>query len=172
MSEPREVAKFYKVTKEQYIKDRINNFNIVAQCEAAAEYVKIKTPTRGTKHAAGYDFYAPFEFTVTPDYPILIPTGIFALFTDASYALIILPRSGSGFKYGLRLMNTVGLIDADYSDAENEGHIMIKMISDTPVTFHTGDRFAQGVFIPYGIVLDESQEDLSSRVGGMGSTGQ
>lgn len=172
MSNPKIVAKFSKVPIEQYVKDRIANFIDVAECEAREEFFNIKLPTRGTRNAAGYDFYAPFDFTVSPDYPITIPTGINALFNDKSYALIIMPRSGSGFKYGLRLMNTVGLIDADYSEANNYGHIMIKLISNTPVTFHKGERFAQGVFLPYGIVMDENLDDLADRTGGIGSTGK
>ena len=40
--------------------------------------------------------------------------------------LAIFPRSGLGFKYRLQLNNTVGIIDSDYFNSDNEGHILLK----------------------------------------------
>ena len=44
--------------------------------------------------------------------------------------LFLFPRSGQGFKYRFALANTVGIIDSDYMNADNEGHIMVKLIYD------------------------------------------
>ena len=51
-----------------------------------------------------------------------IPTGIRARIRE-DYVLMLYPRSSLGFKYRLQLNNTVGVIDADYYNATNEGHI-------------------------------------------------
>ena len=36
------------------------------------------------------------------------------------------PRSGLGFKFRLQLNNTVGIIDSDYYNSDNEGHNFCK----------------------------------------------
>ena len=83
-------------------------------------------PKRATKGSAGYDFFAPETFSLNPKETIKIATGIRAKIADG-WVLAIFPRSGLGFKYRLTLDNTVGIIDSDYFNAENEGHIFIKM---------------------------------------------
>ena len=84
--------------------------------------------------------------------------------------LKIYPRSSLGFKYRLRLDNTVGIIDSDYFNADNEGHIFIKItnLGDKPLTVEKGKAFAQGVFVEYGITIDDDSVD--ARTGGFGST--
>lgn len=61
----------------------------------------------------------------------------------------------------------------DYYYAENEGHIMAKITNDSREgkTMHlrAGDRFMQGVFVPYGVTVDD--EPRGKRTGGLGSTG-
>ena len=78
--------------------------------------------------------------------------------------------SSLGFKYRLRLDNTVGIIDGDYFNADNEGHIFIKLTNcgDKPLTVEKGQAFAQGVFTPYGITFDDDVTE--ARHGGFGST--
>ena len=86
--------------------------------------------------------------------------------------LKIYPRSSLGFKYRLSLNNTVGIIDSDYFNADNEGHIFIKMTNcgDKPLTVEKGKAFAQGVFVEYGITVDD--DVCALREGGFGSTDQ
>ena len=87
--------------------------------------------------------------------------------------LAVFPRSGLGFKFRLQLNNTVGIIDADYFNAENEGHIMLKLYNDTieekTVEISAGSGFAQGIFLPFGITTDD--QAIEKRTGGFGSTG-
>ena len=86
------------------------------------------------------------------------------------WCLMIYPRSGLGFKYKLRLNNTVGIIDADYSNSDNEGHIFVRMTneSDKPLTVVKGSAFAQGLFTRY--LLTEDDDVTAERNGGLGST--
>ena len=70
-------------------------------------YENLKLPRRATKGSAGYDFFAPFAFTLAPGETIKIPTGIRAEMQE-DWVLQIYPRSGLGFKYRLQMNNTVG----------------------------------------------------------------
>ena len=91
---------------------------------------------------------------------------------DPGWVLMIFPRSGLGFKYHCSLANTVGVIDEDYFYADNEGHIMVKLVNRGNKTMHieAGDKMCQGVFLPYGITHNDSAK--GERHGGFGSTGK
>ncbi|MCH5156613.1 MAG: deoxyuridine 5'-triphosphate nucleotidohydrolase [Clostridiales bacterium] len=132
-------------------------------------YDNIKLPKRATVKSAGYDFYAPTTITIAPLETVTVATGVRALMPD-DWCLMIYPRSGLGFKYKLRLNNTVGIIDADYSDSDNEGHIFIRMTneSDKLLEIPQGSAFAQGIFMKY--LLTEDDDTTASRNGGLGST--
>ena len=154
----RTLAKFEKVSFETF-----------ATSGTRETYDKIQLPKRATAKSAGYDFYAPTKLTVAPGETITVATGVRALMPD-SWCLMIFPRSGLGFKYKLRLNNTVGIIDADYADSDNEGHIFIRMTneSDKPLQIEQGSAFAQGIFVQY--LLTEDDDTTTTRNGGMGST--
>lgn len=163
------IAKFEKVSKEQFCDAWKNRFG--ADSDAEAVYDRIVLPKRATVGSAGYDFFAPADFELWPGEEITVPTGI-RVRMDEGWVLQIFPRSGLGFKYRLQLNNTVGIIDSDYYYSDNEGHIFIKLTNDSK----TGDTvsvgalsaFAQGIFIQFGITEDD---DCSSvRNGGLGST--
>ena len=141
------IAQFYKVSEEQFINDwRAATGSSVE--EAKSVYANIRLPRRATKGSAGYDFFAPESFTLVPHETILIPTGIRVMIEDG-WVLQLYPRSGLGFRHRLQLDNTVGVIDSDYFEAKNEGHILIKMTSDDlngkMLSVQSGDAFAQGI---------------------------
>ena len=155
------VAKFEKVSFNEFSKE----------IDDVICYNEIKMPKRATSGSAGYDFYSPFDFTLNPGETIKIPTGIRVKIVDGWF-LGIFPRSGLGFKYRLQLNNTVGIIDSDYYNALNEGHIFIKITNDTnegkQVVIKKGEAFAQGIFMQFGITEDD--DSTAERIGGMGST--
>ena len=164
------IAQFYKVSEEQFINDwRAATGSSIE--EAKSVYANIRLPRRATKGSAGYDFFAPESFTLVPHETILIPTGIRVMIEDG-WVLQLYPRSGLGFRHRLQLDNTVGVIDSDYFEAKNEGHILIKMTSDDlngkMLSVQSGDAFAQGIFLPYGITVDDDAD--GQREGGFGST--
>lgn len=153
--------KFFKISHEQFLKD-----NMQAYCR----YEDIEVPKRATKGSAGYDFYAPFDFTITPGHSLKIPTGIKVRLNDLTM-LAIVPRSSLGFKYKLKLDNTVAIIDSDYFYSDNEGHIWISMTnmsSDRVLNVKKGERFCQGIILPYALTEDDNVTTV--RNGGMGST--
>lgn len=134
-------------------------------------YDEIKTPKRATTGSAGYDFFTPFGFTIHPGETIFIPTGIRTKIDDG-WCLLLMPKSGLGFKYSVKLCNTIGLIDSDYYYSDNEGHIMAKFKNegDRMLSLKRGDKFMQGIFVPFGITEDDST--TGTRNGGFGSTGK
>lgn len=161
------IAKFHKVSSKEFFTAHLNQRGSEAtnQC-----YEGIKLPLRATVGSAGYDFFAPFDFTLAPGETITIPTGIRAEIENG-YVLMLYPRSGLGFKYRLTLNNTVGVIDSDYFYSDNEGHIMIRMTNcsnDKTLTVEAGQGFAQGIFMPFGITVDDEAQGV--RNGGFGST--
>lgn len=160
------IAKFEKVPFEEFEKSVTDN--------AQELYEAIKLPKRATTGSAGYDFYAPFSFTLNPGETINIPTGIRVAIQEGWW-LGVFPRSGHGFKYRVQLDNTIGVIDSDYYSSDNYGHVFIKITNTSNVNntnkvleVKTGEGFAQGIFLPYGII--ECDDSKGVRNGGFGST--
>lgn len=73
----------------------------------------------------------------------------------------------------MTLINSVGIIDADYYDNEdNGGNIGVKFYnsSDTDYVIKAGERMMQGIFSPYRTV--DNDKACATRTGGIGSTGE
>lgn len=170
---------FEKITREQWVKDAVNLLSLEHPTgedfkEINKLYDGIKLPKRATKYSAGYDFYASGEVIIPPRDSGIIPTGIRWVCDkeeDKNKVLQLYPRSGIGFRTGVRLMNTVGIIDADYWEGNNEGHIMVKLHNpmDSHLYINDGDAIVQGVITEYH-TCDDEEEIVEKRTGGMGST--
>lgn len=167
----RKIAKFEKVSEKQFLDAAKGDFPQYSEEELKEIYQQIKLPKRATKGSAGYDFYTPFPITLKPGEGVKIPTGIRAQMEE-DWVLKLYPRSGLGFKFRLQLNNTVGIIDSDYYYSDNEGHIMAKIMNDSReekiVEVAAGTGFMQGIFLEYGITVDDDADGI--RNGGFGST--
>jgi len=174
-------GKFEKVSFESFLKTfGTENEDDNQFVEKVHEiYDNIKLPMRATAGSGGYDFYAPFDIEMKPGTEVVIPTGI-RVDMPAGSVLMIAPRSGIGFKYGVKLGNTIGIVDEDFfnPDTRSEGHILIKLMnhdsSDT-INFKAGDGIVQGVIVPFISFPDYDRErweenGLIERSGGFGST--
>lgn len=165
------VAQFYKVSLENFMQAIKDDFPQYTEEDIKDMYESIELPSRATRGSAGYDFHAPFAFSLPAGSTIKIPTGIRAKM-DEDWVLKLYPRSGLGFKYRLQLNNTVGIIDSDYFYSDNEGHIMAKITNDSnegkTVDISAGMGFMQGIFLEYGITVDDDAQGI--RNGGFGST--
>lgn len=161
------IAKFEKVSLKQFE----TGFENTSKDAILKYYENIQIPRRATSGSAGYDFFMPYDLTLKPGETAKIPTGICVKMED-DYVLKLYPRSGLGFKYRLQLNNTVGIIDSDYYYSDNEGHIFSKITNDSnenkTLELKAGDGFMQGIFIEYGITIDDNVTD--KRNGGFGST--
>lgn len=173
------IAKFEKVSYEQFKEDWMKAFGSNYDPEVFDDpepniiecYNNIKLPKRSTVGSAGFDMFLPFNIILDTNESQVIPTGIRCKINDG-WMLACFPRSGHGFKYGVHLANTVGIIDADYYNASNEGHIQIKLVNDSSLAkrleLKPDTAFCQGIFIPFGITIDDNAD--GERTGGFGST--
>ena len=162
------IAKFEKVSEGQFVKDFLKVFPVSTEEDGKALYQKIKLPERATKGSAGYDFFMPRETRFLPHQGKFFPTGIRAIMPQEC-VLLLLPKSGLGCKYGMRLLNTVGVVDSDYSHSDNEGHIMAGVEVSRELSLVSGEKFMQGIFVPYLVAEDDNAD--GDRNGGFGSTG-
>ena len=114
----RAIAKFEKVSYEQFFEDFVKAFNISDTREledgtheiidlhpiVTKVYDSIKLPKRATMGSAGYDFFVPIDLDIVPNTTVKVPTGIRCKMKK-NYVLQVYPRSGLGFKYRLQLDN-------------------------------------------------------------------
>lgn len=165
------VAQFFKVSPQLFIEAMREEFPQYTEEDVRDMYESLLLPRRATRGSAGYDFFAPFSFSLPPAATIKIPTGI-RVRMEEDWVLNIYPRSGLGFKYRLQMNNTVGIIDSDYYYSDNEGHIFIKLTNASnegkTMEVKQGTGFAQGIFLEYGITEDDDAQGI--RNGGLGST--
>ena len=142
---------FEKISFKQFAKDIKDDKKI---------YEKYKLPIRDSKATAGYNLFLINHIEIKPNEIIKIPTGLKAYFEEDE-VLLIFVRSSMGFKYNIRLVNQVGIIDADYyNNKDNEGHIFIKIQNEgnETVKLKAGEAIAQGIFIKY--LTTESDNSL------------
>ena len=183
----RAIAKFEKVSYEQFFEDFVKAFNLSDTREledgtvetidlhpiVKNVYDSIKLPKRATMGSAGYDFFVPIDLDIVPNTTVKIPTGIRCKM-KRNYVLQIYPRSSLGFKYRFQPDNLVPIIDSDYYGSDNEGHIFLKMTNDSredkTLKLKRGDAFAQGIFNKY--YLAKENKVHTKRNGGFGSTNQ
>lgn len=125
-------------------------------------------PRRATKHSAGYDFKMPHELTIHPGQTVIVDSGISLDEGDLAQnaVMLLFPRSSLGIKYGLRLSNTTGVIDADYRDT-----IKIALETRKSVTLIRGEKVMQGVIVRFDLLPQEIVPE-AERKGGLGSTGR
>ena len=167
-----QIAKFETVSFAQFQLDAEGCKVPLSNDKLRLAHQHLVLPVRATAGSAGYDFFTPFDFSLAPRETITIPTGI-RVKIEPGWFLALLPRSGHGFRYRIQLDNTLGVIDADYYNADNQGHILVKLTNDglagKRLELPAGAGFIQGIFMPHGITVDD--EAKGTRTGGFGSTG-
>ncbi len=158
------MRKFEKISFEQFIKDVKDDRML---------YDSIQLPKRSTKKSAGYDIRSVEEGIVKPGEAKIFKTGL-KVSMNEDEVLFIFCRSSQGYKYNVTLANSVGVIDSDfYNNEDNEGHFSVKLINhgDKDYEVKVGDKLAQGVFVKY-LTVDDEEEIKGKRKGGIGSTGK
>lgn len=122
-------------------------------------------PKRGTKKSAGYDFRSPFDIVAKKGDTIKVPLFVKVVDMPENVVLLIFNRSGLSLNKGLRIDNSVGIIDSDYDYG-----IMFQATATKDITIVQGDRICQGIFVPFLTVDDDDAS--GERSGGFGSTGR
>lgn len=135
----------------------------------------VKVLEENCKPHKTHDSDAGVDLKVNSDKPItLIPGLKYKLDTGIQVAIprgfagFVMPRSGLGTKYGIKLNNTVGLIDPDY-----RGNVFVSISTDEEYTLQPYERFAQLVIVPVllGYEFVDELDDTARGDGGFGSTG-
>lgn len=162
---------FEKVSKERFAKDISLTYPLYENIKQCLEALVL--PHRATHNSAGYDFYLPYGVVIKPHSKVVVPTGISWHPTDDNQVLKIYPRSSLGCKHNITLANTVGIIDADYCQSDNEGHILITLVNngDCEISLFARSKFVQGIIENY--ISEPSYDNLfqlNQRNGGFGST--
>lgn len=158
------MRKFEKISYESFKKQVSSDKDL---------YDSIILPKRSTKKSAAYDIRSIDYVIIPPGESRIMNTGLKVCMNEDE-ALYIYSRSSLGYKYDVSLTNCVGVIDADfYNNADNEGHFKVKLTNNGKEDFivNINDRIAQGVFMKY-LTVDEEEEIINERVGGIGSTGR
>lgn len=149
--------------------DRFSNFDITLNMtleEGAHE------PTYAHDSDAAADLYAK-EDMVLPAHSTsnLVNTGVHIQLPNRWMAMIV-PRSSIGLKTGLRLSNSVGIIDEQYLGSLG---VIYDNISDSDYTIHAGDRIAQLLIFPsyhFRANIVDNLTPTERGEGGYGSTGK
>ena len=122
---------------------------------------------------AGVDLVASEDLELAPAGGRgLVPTGI-AVAIPRGYAGFIQPRSGLAFKHGVTVLNTPGLIDADY-----RGELKVLLVNTDPTEpflVTRGERIAQLVVQAVehvGFLEVDELDDTARGDGGFGHTGR
>lgn len=148
------MARFFeRINYEQFKKDVGDDREL---------YDSFSLPKRETINAAGYDFFALFDYTLKPGEIKKIPTGV-KVAMNGDETLLLLDRSSMGFKYNVRMCNQVGVIDADYyGNKDNDGHMWIRIQNEGTEDYvvKKGQAMCQGLFIKYLRVDDEDDDFL------------
>lgn len=145
-------------------------FEIISEYAELPKEERPILPKRQTKNSAGYDFYSLDDVLISVGASWVFRTGIKACMPPDEHLEIHI-RSSYGMKYGLRLANGVGIIDADYyNNPDNEGEILVKLTNNgkRDILVTKGDRFCQGIFVKHFLVDNDDAD--GERTGGVGST--
>lgn len=132
-----------------------------------------KVPVYGSKGAACFDLYAARIIDIADDIELTVTYGTGLQFeVPEGHVMMIYSRSGHGFKHGITLVNSTGVIDADY-----RGEVCVKL-RKTRIDMYgipdVGERIAQAMILPVEQVAFEEVDELSNTErgeGGFGSTG-
>lgn len=121
--------------------------------------------------AAGADLESKWVGDIKPGEQVMVPTGTMMSIPEGYFGMLA-PRSSLCNKGGLRLVNSVGIIDSDY-----RGEIMFCYKNDGEGTVHIkyGERIGQVIIMPFVKATFTSVESLDETVrgeGGFGHTGE
>ena len=130
----------------------------------------IALPEYKTDGAAAFDLSSRIDTEIAAGAIEIIPLNVAIQLPDG-YCAQLIARS-SLFKKGLRLINGVGVFDADYSGNTDEYRAALQNFSSQSVSVTKGERLAQVVILPLiQCAITEVTELSQPNRGGFGTTG-
>ncbi|MDQ5952200.1 MAG: dUTP pyrophosphatase [Patescibacteria group bacterium] len=127
-------------------------------------------PEYKTTGACAFDIAVTEEKTLQPGERALLSTGL-VVAVPTGHALLLFSRS-SNAKKGIRLSNSVGVVDQDYCGPTDELKCALHNFGQEPYTVQKGERVAQGLIVPIarGTFTEAAELNAPDR-GGFGTTG-
>ncbi len=128
-------------------------------------------PSYANDYAAGLDLRSNNQAYIYPGETLDIETLLAVEIPEGHFGMVV-ARSGLSYKYQIKLINDVGIIDSDF-----RGNIGVRLINEgnEPYLIEVGDRVAQMIIIPYIqpklVYVDELSETNRGK-SGFGSTGK
>ena len=128
-------------------------------------------PTYQTPGSVAFDISSRIDEIFEPGEIKTVPSNLIIQVPE-SHVLLIATRSSLA-KRGLRLANSVGIIDQDYHGPQDEIQILLHNFSREQIAIKKNERIAQGLIMPIVRVgwKEVSEIKIESR-GGLGSTGK
>lgn len=148
----------------------MRKFEVVRKDAIKYDVKDVTLPIRATRNSAGYDFYSPIEFTIEANDTFMLWTNIKAKMNTHEF-LMLCSTSGMG-KRGIKMANSIGIIDADYySNDSNDGNLGFRLhnTGNQPYTFKAGEKVGQGIFMNFLTCTEDNVKNVK-RSGGFGST--
>ncbi len=129
-------------------------------------------PEYKTSGAVAFDIAIIEDSTIAPRQKTKIRTGL-VINVPNDHALLVVSRSSNPFKKGIDLANSIGIIDSDFCGPDDELILLIQNITDDAVELKSGDRVAQGLFVPISRPnFEEVSQMQNKNRGGLGTTGR
>lgn len=132
-------------------------------------------PSKAHSTDACFDIYADLGETSSVSIPPYCSASIrtgFCTSIPVGYFAPVFARSGLACKRGVRLANSVGVIDSDY---RGEWLVVLYNDSDEIQTIHHGDRIAQFTLLPVittELIEVKELDETERGSGGFGSSGK
>lgn len=128
-------------------------------------------PIKATKGAGAFDIYMPNPGSASGHTPTIVPLG-FAAAVPEGHVALLLPRSGVGFKHGVELNNTCGVIDSDFT---GEWKAAVRTKNGGHYSWDAGDRVIQFMIVPIAdieLTLSDELDSTDRGSSGFGSSGK
>lgn len=131
----------------------------------------VPLPTYATEGSVAFDIVCPEDVMIPAHGAATVPTGLI-IATPPGYALVLAPRSSLFQKTGLRLANTIGIVDQDFCGPQDELSLSFWNPGEKEVQLKAGDRVVQGLLVTIARVdwKEGSPTGETSR-GGWGQSG-
>ena len=133
-----------------------------------------RVPEYSTPGAAALDIFMPQAGRCDSQRATKVALG-FSAAVPPGHVALLLPRSGVGFKHGLEVNNTCGVIDEDYRGEWFASLRLKSTANNAPLQWEAGDRLLQVVIVPVLRVIPQVVTELDTTdrgLAGLGSTGR
>lgn len=131
----------------------------------------VELPRYETHESAGFDIAINQDGEIKPNEIKMFSTGL-VIEAPENHFLMLVARSSLPTKKGLRMANSIGIVDRDYAGPNDEIFVKLHNITNEIVSVKKGEKLIQGIFIRIDQVQwNEVPSIRTVNRDGFGSTG-